>query len=297
MRWCRYAPDRRGLVRDGDVYDISAVIADVLAKAPGNGRGDAFVAQLGEITSAVLDADLGAAVCRESQAQFLSPVVTPTKIIGAPANHADHLAEAVADRGISQGIAVAGIEEAGLFLKATSSLVGPSEGITLRFPRRRSDHEIEVGVVIGRRCRQATVLDALDYVAGYVIAIDVTLRGPEDRSFRKSIDSYSVIGPYLVTPDEIGDPGAIPFSLDLNGERRQEATTACLLKDIPALISWASDWYTLEPGDVLMTGTPAGVGALQDGDLIVCHMAGSVAMEVSVRAGAMPPKGIEDVFL
>ncbi len=283
MRWCRYAPGRRGLVSDGHVYDISAVAAAVLAMGPGSGRGDDFVARLGEMTSAVLDADLGAPVCRESQARFLSPVASPTKIIGAPANYADHLAEATADRGIGQGVAVAGIEDAGLFLKATSSLVGPSEGIALRFPHRRSDHEIEVGVVIGRRCRQVAVLDALDHVAGYVIAIDVTLRGPEDRSFRKSIDSYSVVGPYLVTRDEVGDPGAIPFSLDLNGDRRQEATTACLLKDIPTLISWASEWYTLEPGDVLMTGTPAGVGALHDGDLITCHMAGSIAMEVRVR--------------
>jgi 2,4-diketo-3-deoxy-L-fuconate hydrolase len=284
VRWCRYAPGRRGLVRDGNVYDTSAVVADVLAGMSCDERGDAFVARLDEITSAVLDADLGAAVCRESQAQFLSPVVTPTKIIGAPANYADHLAEAVADEGISQGVAIAGIDEAGLFLKAPSSLVGPSEGIALRFPHRRSDHEVEVGVVIGGRCRQTSVFDALDHVAGYVIAIDVTLRGPEDRSFRKSIDSYSVIGPYLVTPDEIGDPDAITFSLDLNGERRQEASTRELIKNIPALISWATEWYTLEPGDVLMTGTPVGVGPLQNGDVIVCHMADSVAMEVRVSA-------------
>jgi 2-keto-4-pentenoate hydratase/2-oxohepta-3-ene-1,7-dioic acid hydratase in catechol pathway len=284
VRWCRYAPGRRGLVHDGDVYDISSVVAEVLAGVSCDERGDAFVARLGEIASAVFDANLGAAICPESQAKFLSPVVTPAKIIGAPANYEEHLAEAVADKGISQGVAVAGIDAAGLFLKAPSSLAGPSEGIALRFPHRRSDHEVEVGVVIGRRCRQATVFDALDYVAGYVIAIDVTLRGPEDRSFRKSIDSYSVIGPYLVTPDEIGDPGAITFSLDLNGERRQEATTAHLIKDIPALISSAAEWYTLEPGDVLMTGTPAGVGPLQDGDVIVCHMADSVAMEVHVRS-------------
>ena len=284
MRWCRYAPGRRGLVRDGDVFDITAIAAEVLAGVSCEEVGDAFIAHLDEVTSAVLGTELGPPVCRESEAPFLSPVITPTKIVGAPVNYSDHLAEAVDDEGISQGNEVAGIDRAGLFLKAPSSLVGPSEGIALRFPHRRNDYEVEVGVVIGRRCTRTTVAEALGDVAGYVIAIDVTLRGPEDRSFRKSIDSYSVLGPYLVTPDEIGDPGAITFSLDLNGERRQEASTTELVKDIPTLISWATEWYTLEAGDVLMTGTPVGVGSLRNGDVITCRMADSIHMRTEVSA-------------
>jgi len=271
-------------VRDGAVYDVTEVVDAVLADRPADEPGDAFVARLGAVAAAVGAADLGAPACRAAEAAFLSPVATPSKIVGAPVNYRDHVAEALGDAGISWGASATSIDEAGLFLKAPSSLVGPSEGIALRFPERRTDHEVEVAVVIGRRCRRTSAAAALDHVAGYALALDVTLRGGEDRSFRKSIDSYSVLGPFLATPDEVGDPGDIAFSLDLNGEPRQASSTASLIKGVPELIAWASEWYTLEPGDVLMTGTPAGVGPLRPGDAIACRMAGTIEMEVAVRA-------------
>jgi hypothetical protein len=115
------------------------------------------------------------------------------------------------------------VEQQGLFLKASSSLVGPSEGVTVRFPDRRTDHEAELGVVIGRKTGPVAEADALGVVAGYAIALDMVVRGQEDRSYRKSPDSYAVLGPWLVTADEVGDPSALDFSLHVNGEIRQTA--------------------------------------------------------------------------
>jgi 2-keto-4-pentenoate hydratase/2-oxohepta-3-ene-1,7-dioic acid hydratase in catechol pathway len=98
--------------------------------------------------------------------------------------------------------------------------------------------------------------------------LDITLRGPEERSLRKSIDTYSVLGPYLVTADEIGDPSGLNLALDVNGERRQTANTRDLILDVPTLIAFASSFYTLRAGDVLFTGTPEGVGPIAAGDAI-----------------------------
>jgi 2-keto-4-pentenoate hydratase/2-oxohepta-3-ene-1,7-dioic acid hydratase in catechol pathway len=133
---------------------------------------------------------------------------------------------------------------------------------------RRTDHEVELAVVMGRRCRRVARHAALDYVAGYSIGLDITLRGPEERSLRKSIDTYSVLGPYLVTADELGDPSSLDLCLEVNGEVRQQANTRELIIDVPGLIEFASAWYTLEPGDVIYSGTPAGVGPLNQGDSV-----------------------------
>jgi 2-keto-4-pentenoate hydratase/2-oxohepta-3-ene-1,7-dioic acid hydratase in catechol pathway len=112
----------------------------------------------------------------------------------------------------------------------------------------------------------------------------MTTRGPEERSLRKSIDSYSVLGPWLVTADEIADPSNLDFWLTVNGEPRQKANTRDLLIGIPELIEFASSFYTLHPGDILFTGTPEGVGPVQPGDHIVTEVQGVGRMEVTVRS-------------
>jgi 2-keto-4-pentenoate hydratase/2-oxohepta-3-ene-1,7-dioic acid hydratase in catechol pathway len=220
--------------------------------------------------------------------RFLSPVANPSKIIGTPVNYEDHIAEARADAVISLAHATYGkqrkIEEAGLFLKASSSLVGPSEGVVIRFPDRRTDHEAELGVVIGRQVSQITDEEALGVVAGYGIALDMVIRGTEDRSFRKSCDTFSVLGPWLVTADEIGDPGALSFSLTVNGEPRQKANTRDMIVGVARQIAWASSIYTLYPGDIIMTGTPAGVGPVRPGDTMALTFDRIGSMEVPVRA-------------
>ena len=150
-----------------------------------------------------------------SEQRLLSPVANPSKIIGTPANYKAHVTEARADSEIAvyHGGKTRTIEEQGLFLKATSSLVGPSEGVTIGLPDRRTDHEAELGLIIGRTVRNIAEEDAYSCVAGYAIALDMVVRGTEDRSFRKSLDTYAVLGPWLVTPDELGDPTNIDFKL------------------------------------------------------------------------------------
>jgi 2,4-diketo-3-deoxy-L-fuconate hydrolase len=114
----------------------------------------------------------------------------------------------------------------------------------------------------------------------------MTVRGPEVPSFRKSIDTYSVLGPWLVTADEIPNPDDLALSLSVNGERRQHATTRLLDFDCARLIEFASSFYTLHPGDVIMTGTPAGVGPVKPGDTLLAEVAGIGRMEVKVAADA-----------
>jgi 2-keto-4-pentenoate hydratase/2-oxohepta-3-ene-1,7-dioic acid hydratase in catechol pathway len=269
VKICRFGEGRYGLVRDGNVYDVTeyvqqAVISTRLSK------GDAAMANLPAIVKLI--------------AVFLAPVINPTKIVAAPVNYEAHIMEAEADPGITFNHAVARIDKAGLFLKASSSLVGPGEGVAVRFPDRRTDHEIELGVVIGKECSDVPEDRALDVIAGYGIALDMSVRGTEDRSFRKSLDSYSVLGPWLITPDEMPDPDNVDFTLKVNGTVAQQSNTRKLIFKVRKLIAWASRWYTLYPGDVLMTGTPEGVGPVGPGDVMDCEMQYIGSMRVAVRA-------------
>src|SRR3546814_372399 len=144
----------------------------------------------------------------------------------------------------------------------------PKDGIVRRFPNERTDHELELCVVIGRGGSNISAANALSHVAGYTIGLDVTLRGPQFQSFRKSIDSYAMFGPWLVTADEIDDPSQLDLSLRVNGELRQQSNTRYLIMGIAELIEFASRFYSLCPGDIIMTGTPDGVGPIVPGDII-----------------------------
>ncbi len=286
MKLCRFGESRYGVVRDGQVYDITEQVAKAVVAAPLQ-RGDAAIVNLEAIVRLVEGAKLGEPVGAAGNTNFLAPVINPTKIVCAPVNYEAHIAESEADPGITFNHAVARIDKAGLFLKASSALVGPSEGVAVRFSDRRTDHEIELGVVIGRECSNVSEEDALDVVAGYAIALDMTVRGTEDRSFRKSIDSYAVLGPWLVTPDELREPDSVDFSLKVNGEVRQQSNTRQLIFKTRKLIAWASNWYTLYPGDIIMTGTPEGVGPVGPGDVMDCEMQYIGSMRVDVRAAAV----------
>ena len=144
---------------------------------------------------------------------------------------------------------------------------------------------MEVGVIIGKVADRMSEADALKYVAGYCIALDMVVRGSEDRSFRKSIDTYSVAGPWMVTADEIPDPGHLNFSLSVNGEVRQASNTELMIISIQRQIAWASEWYTLYPGDIIMTGTPEGVSRVMPGDVMHCEIEKIGAMDVKDRGG------------
>ena len=285
MKLCRFNGTRLGCVQGGEVFDVTAAL-DVLPEVrwPLPARGDLLIRHLGPIRERVEEVLPEAAIIDIDQVSLDSPVANPTKLIGAPVNYQTHIDEAEADEGIvfDQNV-IKPISESLCFLKACSSLVGPGQGVTRSFPDRRTDHELELAVVIGREARGIARGDALDCVAGYAMGLDMTVRGGEDRSIRKSVDSYSVLGPWLTTADEIEDPNNLDLRLRLNGEIRQDSNTRHLIYDVQMLISKCSEFYTLLPGDVIYTGTPAGVGPVNRGDVLECEIEGIGTMRVPVR--------------
>ena len=214
-----------------------------------------------------------------------SPVANPSKIIAAPVNYQKHLDEVRSDSQIHAGNVAhtITIQQAGVFLKANTSLAGPGDGVTLRKLDRRTDHEVELAFVIGRKGSQISRHDALQYVAGYAIGLDISIRGSEDRSLRKSADTYTILGPWLVTADEIPNPGALDLSITVNGQQRQKSNTRYLILGVAELIEMASSFYTLYPGDVVLTGTPEGVSPIEPGDEIVATIEGIGTMKVGVH--------------
>ncbi len=284
MRLCRFDNNNYGIVLGDRVHDITAIVRRVVGHPADDERGDPVIARLDALKKALHD--VSSLPSRPlAQVRLLSPIAHPSKLVAAPVNYRAHIAEmAKQSHGGATGPARSkDIGEAGLFLKANSALVGPSEGVAIRFPNRRNDHEVELAVVIGRRGSDIPMERAYDYVAGYALGLDMTVRGPEDRSFRKSIDGYAVLGPWMVTADEIANPESLSFSLTLNGEPRQNANTADMIYSIPRLIAFASSFYTLWPGDVIYTGSPEGVSPVKPGDLMVAESPAIGRMEVRVR--------------
>ena len=223
MRLCWFDDFRLGVVAGDSVADVTAAL-DVLPQAgyPPRLAGDLLVAHLDKVAPAARSLVGSARRKPLADVFFRSPVANPTKIIGVPVNYLKHVEEAHEQRDEFTTRYAGAIEEQGLFLKANSALAGFGEGMRIRFPDRRNDHEMELGMVIGRRGSHIAEEDALDHVAGYTIALDFVVRGPEDRSFRKSPDTYAVLGPWLTTADEVAEPQALDFRLKVNGETRQE---------------------------------------------------------------------------
>lgn len=285
MKICRFNGGKLGLVEEGIVRDVSQALS-VLPKysypAP---MHDSLIYNLDKVMHAISELNLSELDTYElGEVALLSPIANPTKMIGAPVNYLKHQEEGFADPEIHHNAHLAKIREIALFLKANSSLVGPSEGVKIRDKDRRNDHELELAVIIGKTANRVSEADAMNYVGAYAIGLDMTVRGPEERSFRKSIDTYSVVGPYFVTADEIDQPDQLNMTLTVNGELKQSANTRDLVVGIPELISWASSFYTLHPGDIIFTGTPEGVGPVKAGDVIeaTIDQIGSFKIEVDL---------------
>jgi 2,4-didehydro-3-deoxy-L-rhamnonate hydrolase len=284
MRLCRYGNDRLGVVRGDMVHDVTDAQTQIRAAAPYAMTGDAVIAALPDWRARLEEMAVKAPAVPASRVKLLSPVARPSKLVAAPTNYKAHIEE-MAARAASESIMTApAIGTAGLFLKANSSMVGPSEGVAIRFPDRRNEHEVELAIIFGRRGSDIPRERALEYVAGYCIGLDMTARGKEDRSFRKSIDTYSVLGPWMVTADEIPDPDDVPLSISVNGDLKQSSNTSQLIYDCRKLIEWGSTFYTFHPGDVLFTGTPEGVSPLKPGDVMLARIDPIGEMSVRVRA-------------
>lgn len=284
MRICRFNDNRLGLVIGDEIADVTPVLDQLPAFRWPLPRHDVLIDALADLRPALLGAAEKAPRFNMADVRLLSPVANPGKLIAAPVNYMAHVEESQQDAGINFGSDVTFIDRYALFLKATSSLVGAGEGVEIHHDDgRRTDHEVELALVIGKTARNVSEAEALDYVAGYTIGLDITIRGTEDRSYRKSLDTFSVLGPWLVTPDELGSPDALGLSIQVNGEPRQNANTRDLIWGVAKLISVASHAYTLHPGDVIFTGTPEGVAPIQRGDVMHAEIENIGAMDVQVR--------------
>lgn len=250
-----------GAIHQGQHVDTSAFGADYNESFFTNGGPAQLREWLTKASTPLLD---------YSRLDFDAPVARPSKIICVGLNYADHAREA-------------GMElpkEPVIFFKSTTALCGPNDDLIIPPHSTKTDWEVELAVVIGKRASYVAPNDALNHVAGYCLHNDYSERAYQlERGGQwvkgKSCDTFAPLGPYLVTPDELGDPQELPMWLTVNGVTRQQSNTNQMVFTVDYLIYYLSQFMTLLPGDVISTGTPAGVGLgfkppiyLQPGDVI-----------------------------
>jgi 2-keto-4-pentenoate hydratase/2-oxohepta-3-ene-1,7-dioic acid hydratase in catechol pathway len=263
---------RLGVVSNDLVYDVTGL----LTESPGRDGAVAAAIRAGLPTVSADDL-AGRRALPLASVEWESPLPRPGKIVGAPANYFEHIDEMPNS---------ATIVEWGLFLKASTSVIGPGGVVRLPYTDLPTHYEGELAIVIGRGGRDIALEDALEHVYGYTCVLDITVRSSEDRSTRKSFDTFTPLGPWVVTADEVGHAGDLDLRLTVNGEERQHSSTSKLIYGIAELIAYASSVMTLEPGDVIASGTPAGVGPLADGDVVRVEVERVGALEVSVSAAS-----------
>lgn len=248
MRLLRFGPtgkEKPGLLDDRDnIRDLSPIIADISPETLSESTLDKL-RQLNPHELGIVSGSTRIGAC----------VGRPGKFICVGLNYSDHADEA----------RMAAPEEPILFMKATSAVCGPNDDVMLPRHAEKADWEVELGVVIGSRASYVSEADALGCVAGYCVVNDVSERAFQiERSGQwvkgKSADTFGPIGPYLVTRDEIADPNALDLWLEVDGKRYQSGTTRNMIFKVPFLVSYISQFMTLMPGDIIATGTPAGVG-------------------------------------
>ena len=245
VRWGLNGEEKPGIWVDGKMLDVSAHIRDYDAAFLAGGGLQQLTATLESNSFPVLPANI----------RLGCPVANPSKIICVGLNYAKHAAET--------GAAVP--TEPIIFLKATSAITGPYDVIQIPRNSTKTDWEVELAVVIGKRASYVTLETAMDYVAGYCLHNDVSERafqlergGTWDKG--KGCDSFAPLGPWLVTKDEIPNPHNLRLWLKVNEQTMQDGNTDDLIFDIPTLVSYISSFMTLLPGDIISTGTPSGVG-------------------------------------
>jgi len=274
MRICRFtlrsdgeAKPRLGLMEAGGIRDVTAV-ADALPllrwPLP---PGDTLIANLPALASQLARMAGDVPLIAREEVQMLSPVANPGKFICGVGNWSHHKAP---------------LGLLGFLFKATSALAGEAEGVRLRWPDRVTLHEPELAIIIGRTCTNVTEAQALDYVAGYSCALDMTMKEVKEFfCFCKSFDTYGVLGPCLVTADEIPDPSALSYQFYVNGELRGERNFRDLTGSPAQLVAFASTAMTLHPGDVILSGA-ADVGPVVVGDVMTLEIPRIGRMDVQV---------------
>jgi 2-keto-4-pentenoate hydratase/2-oxohepta-3-ene-1,7-dioic acid hydratase in catechol pathway len=268
------------------LVDVDAqTVRDVTASVPGAGDTESFGAGWWVRLCRDFDAlraplEKAARSCPAralSDVRLRAPVLNPGKLIATASNYGEHVAEmreVVLDR--VAGRVDGWLLDFDVFLKATSSIVGPDEAVVLPTgpvtDGREIHHESELALIIGRGGTHIAQSDALDYVLGYTIGLDMTVRGDGDRSRRKSYDTFTPMGPWIVTADEVADPNKLEVRLEVDGEVRQQANTKDMLVDIAGVIAYTSSVMRLDPGDVILTGAPPGVGQVKAGEVMVSEI-------------------------
>jgi 2-keto-4-pentenoate hydratase/2-oxohepta-3-ene-1,7-dioic acid hydratase in catechol pathway len=275
-----------GAVHGRGLVDITHLVGE--GSAPPD-RMTALIEGWDALGAAVAEASRSGDVIEPHSVVLHAPQPRPRLIVAAPVNYKRHQEEMGGENGVYPGLVAHTIETYAGFVKASSSIVGPSGSIELPFVDRRVDHEAELGVVIGRRASGVARADALNHVFGYVPLLDITLRGDEDRSYRKSFDTFTPIGPAIVTADSVRHPGSLDLRLTVNGELRQSANTRELIYGVERLVELYSGAMTLQPGDIIATGTPEGVGMLAPGDEVVLSIdtVGELTMPVIHREASV----------
>ncbi len=283
MKLAVFNNHRVGLVEGELVYDVTSAVPDAGAAWPPVYMSR-LIAQWPDRRDALLAARAEAVAQPLSAVRLMAPNPCPVQVIAAPVNYRKHIGE-IGARSVSKGKSP---NEMGFFLKASASIVGPAGAIELpKASTRRFDHESELAVIIGKRARNVARADAMGHVFGYACLIDVTMRlepgvAEEERVTRKSFETFTPFGPWIVTADEIPDPHKLRNQLWINDELRQDANTSALIVDIPGLIELASSVVTLNPGDVIATGTPEGVGPMRVGDRVRIEIEGVGSMSLPV---------------
>jgi 2-keto-4-pentenoate hydratase/2-oxohepta-3-ene-1,7-dioic acid hydratase in catechol pathway len=258
MKIARFDDDRIGVVRGDSLVDVTALVGAV----PGEWPPVAMCRVIKDFAKYRAKIEAAASPAKPlSSVRLLTPVPWPNKVIAYPVNYHDH--------GIEMGSSYRANNQ-GFFLKPPSALSGPHDPIVLPMNAgRRIDHECELAVIIGREGRDIPREQWRDYAFGYSLLIDAVIRGKEERVTRKGFDTFCPVGPWIVTEDEIGTHVSnLRGQLWVNGEIKQDANTKDLILDIPGMIEMAASVMTLYPGDIIATGTPAGVGPIRHGDKI-----------------------------
>jgi 2-keto-4-pentenoate hydratase/2-oxohepta-3-ene-1,7-dioic acid hydratase in catechol pathway len=283
MKLVSFNNGRIGVVGDG-VVDITELSGVDPAFWPPVGMVkliEAFPTQEAKIRDAIHTAPRIAL----TDVRLDAPVRWPNKVVAFPANYHAHIDEMRTGHG-SGLISTFKASGQGFFLKANSSLSGPADPIVLPpLADREIHHECELGIVIGKRGRGIPESASKEYVFGFTCLLDMVVRGKEERVMRKSYDTFCPTGPWITTADEIEDLENISLSLTVNGELRQQASTRDLIVSIPEMIAMSSAVMTLEPGDIIATGTPAGVGPVKAGDVVEISIDGVGKMRLPVIQG------------
>lgn len=284
MRLARFDGGRIGVVEGDEIVDVTAVCGVDPAEWPAVGPLRLirdFVRLRPQIEAALPSAPRQALAA----VRLETPVPWPNKVIAYPVNYHAHGREMQAGyRATNQGF----------FLKPSSAVSGPADPVVLPLvPGREVHHEAELGIIIGKTCRSVSRENWRDVVFGYACLMDMVVRGREERVFRKAYDTFCPVGPWITTADEVPHPDQLDMKLWVGDELRQSANTRDLVLDIPGMIETASAVMTLQPGDIIATGTPEGVGPIVDGDQVRIAISGLGEMTVPVVQGS---EGATEVF-